>query len=748
MKLRSFLMQSIAGELSVEAQMNFLQQPLSITPEELADVVQFLRRQMALSPRFPHAIDVCGTGGSGLSRINTSTIAAFILARLGVGVAKHGNRAASGRFGSFDLLESLGIEFTDTIAKIEKKYAAEGVAFLFAPFFHPVMKHFADARKRVGKPTFFNLLGPLLNPASPTRQIIGTAFKDKMRLIAETCRLLGKEKVYVVCGEDGLDEVTLTGRTFVTELSHGRITSYTLTPNNFGVQPAAFAEIQGGDGEKNTNIARDILAGTCTTRHRDLVLINVALALQLVGRVQTLKEGYQMALNVIEMPSILRDIVVHKRREVEQRKQKRPLAQFIKTILPSTRNFAEALSGKGLSVIAEVKKASPSAGIISLGQFSPVRIAKQYERAGASAISVLCDTTFFSGSLTHLKRIAHNTIKTPLLCKDFIIDEYQIYEARNHGADAILLIAAILTQEQITQFITVAKSMNMATLCEVHTLEELKIVLKTPATIIGINNRDLHTFKVNLDTTKKIAKHIPGNKTIVSESGLASRVDVQQVSGIVNAILVGTALMKGACIQNLTHITFKVCGVKSVQEAKFCEHIGVDFIGLNFVPLSKRFVPLHTAATIARAVKKIALVGIFQNQELAVVNRIAKTLNLDYIQLSGDESISFVKRCSKPVIKAISVKTKNDINKAEAYLPHVAHILLDGSTAGSGQSITVSLKNIPYPFLLAGGVAPENVKDIVQRIHPVGVDVASGVETNGKIDLKKIRSIRNQLNVC
>lgn len=547
MNLITFFKNSIDGKLSKEFQIKFLVSKRDITSQELASVVRFLQKQIPHKPHLEDAIDVCGTGGSGLPRINTSTISAFILASLDVGVAKHGNRAASGRFGSFDLIESLGIKFTDNIFEIEKKYKKEKLALLFAPFFYSVMKHFAEVRKKISKPTFFNLLGPLLNPSSPKRQIIGTAFKDKMHLIADTCRLLGKEKIYVVCGEDGLDEVTLTGRTFVTELSNQKIRSYTITPEKFGIKRANFIEIQGGDPLLNTRIARDILAGQCKTRHLDLVLVNTALALKLVDQVKTLKEGYEMALRAINTPNILFKIVSNKKFEVERRKNKNP----IKNVAPSVRNFAAAIKGKGLSIIAEIKKSSPSEGIIHEQQFSPTVIAKKYEKSGANAISVLCDQKFFGGDLNHLKEVAENTLKTPLLCKNFIIDEYQIYEARKYGADAILLIASILTEKQIHRFIGVAKILEMDAICEVHTLEELKKVLKTPAKIIGINNRNLHTFKTDISTTLKLVKHIPPGKLIISESGFFSKEHVSQIHGKVDAILVGTALMKGARISDL-----------------------------------------------------------------------------------------------------------------------------------------------------------------------------------------------------
>src|SRR3989338_7680855 len=193
MKITTFLKKSINNKLSPQEQKHFLQYKNAITPEELALAVKFLMGKMTKQYETPFAIDICGTGGSGLPRINTSTISAFILAPSGINIAKHGNKAASGRFGSFDLLENMGIDLSNN--------KAENLTFLYARDYHPVMKHFAEARKEIGTPTFFNLLGPLLNPAQTKKQIIGTAFKDKMELIAETCRLIGKEKVYVVCGE-------------------------------------------------------------------------------------------------------------------------------------------------------------------------------------------------------------------------------------------------------------------------------------------------------------------------------------------------------------------------------------------------------------------------------------------------------------------------------------------------------------------------------------------------------------------
>jgi len=285
MQIVEFLENSVAGKMGVIEQVEFLERftPEKVSAEDIKTFVNFMTGRMTAKLNMPNAIDVCGTGGSGLPRINTSTISAFLLAKQGVGVAKHGNRSASGRFGSFDLLEKMGINFEKTPEELEKDYRENNLAFIFARNFHPAMKFFAEARTKIGKPTIFNILGPLLNPADPKRQIIGTSFENQMRLIAKACKVLGKEKVYVVRGEDGLDEVTLCGKTKIVELNKGEIKEYELEPADFEMERATFEEIRGGDAEMNTRIAKEILEGKCKSRHADLVKINMQLALKLVN---------------------------------------------------------------------------------------------------------------------------------------------------------------------------------------------------------------------------------------------------------------------------------------------------------------------------------------------------------------------------------------------------------------------------------------------------------------------------------
>lgn len=241
--------------------------------------------------------------------------------------------------------------------------------------------------------------------------------------------------------------------------------------------------------------------------------------------------------------NILQKIIDHKKEEVALRKKNKPLSDFEKEITVSSRNFKEAISKKNIhpNLISEIKKASPSEGIIR-PNFDIEAIATIYNKY-AAAISVLTDEKFFGGDQVNLQ-IAQKHTTIPLLCKDFIIDEYQIYEARYYGADAILLIAGVLDAHSIERFIKTAKNLHLDCLVEVHSHEELKSVLTTSAEIIGINNRNLKTFETSLSTTLELAQKIPSDKIIVSESGFYTYSDLEIVQPVAHAALVGTSLMK------------------------------------------------------------------------------------------------------------------------------------------------------------------------------------------------------------
>lgn len=247
---------------------------------------------------------------------------------------------------------------------------------------------------------------------------------------------------------------------------------------------------------------------------------------------------------------ILDEIIFQKKKEVADRKQRVPIQELKRSLAARKvipRDFATALSRKSgdkIKLIAEIKKASPSAGIIR-PDFDPIKIAEIYEQSGANAISVLTDEKFFSGKLEYLAKVKPQ-VSIPILRKDFIIDEYQVYESAIAGADAILLIVAALDDTQLRDLAELAqKEAGLYTLIEVHNQQELDRALKLEPEIIGINNRDLKTFKVDLETTERLAKDIPKESIIVAESGIKTREDVLKMQTIgVDALLIGETFMR------------------------------------------------------------------------------------------------------------------------------------------------------------------------------------------------------------
>jgi indole-3-glycerol phosphate synthase len=237
-------------------------------------------------------------------------------------------------------------------------------------------------------------------------------------------------------------------------------------------------------------------------------------------------------------------IIAEKREEVTQRKRSLPFSALKERIAQSRAplDFAAAINGDSTRLIAEVKRASPSRGVLC-PDFDPVALAKSYAQAGAAAISVLTETNYFQGSIDHLVAI-REAVNLPLLRKDFIFDPYQIYESRAYGADALLLIVAILSQEQLEELVSLSRSLGLRCLVEVHKESEVERALISGAEIIGINNRDLTTFVVDINTTKRLRPLIPQGRIVVSESGVSRRGDVEKLKEWgVNAVLVGEALV-------------------------------------------------------------------------------------------------------------------------------------------------------------------------------------------------------------
>jgi anthranilate phosphoribosyltransferase len=269
-------------------------------PDEIVGLARTMRaRATKLSRSFAPVFDTCGTGGDNAQTINVSTVAALVLAACGVRVAKHGNRSASSRCGSADLFEALGVNVAATPATVERCLDQVGIAFLFAQVFHPSMRHAAPTRKELGVRTAFNLLGPLTNPAGASRQLVGVPRPELTELVARSLQQLGAERAWVVHGADGLDEISTTGYTKVSECHGGSVNTFYLHPADVRLPKANPASLRGGDAAENARIARDVLAGAAGAP-RDIVLLNAGASLLIAGRVATIPEGIAAAAEAID----------------------------------------------------------------------------------------------------------------------------------------------------------------------------------------------------------------------------------------------------------------------------------------------------------------------------------------------------------------------------------------------------------------------------------------------------------------
>lgn len=276
---------------------------LSMKGERPAEIVGLARTMRAratpLSRSHAPVFDTCGTGGDRAHTFNVSTVAALVLAACGVRVAKHGNRSVSSRCGSADLFEALGVQISAEPAVVERCLEEAGIAFFFAPTFHPSMRHAGPTRKDLGVRTAFNLLGPLTNPAGASRQLVGVPRPELTELVARSLALLGSERAWVVHGADGLDEISTTGYTKVSEWRGGAVNTFYVHPGDFGLPKASPAQLRGGDAAENAAIARRVLAGE-RGAPRDIVLLNAAASLLIAERAGSVAEGIAQAASALD----------------------------------------------------------------------------------------------------------------------------------------------------------------------------------------------------------------------------------------------------------------------------------------------------------------------------------------------------------------------------------------------------------------------------------------------------------------
>jgi anthranilate phosphoribosyltransferase len=268
------------------------------TIDEITGAVSAMRAKMLRVKAPADAIDVVGTGGDGSGSVNVSTCAAFIVAGAGVPVAKHGNRALSSRSGAADVLSALGVKIDVSPQQVSRCVTEAGIGFMFAPAHHPAMKNVNPTRVELATRTIFNLLGPLSNPAGVVRQMVGVFSRQWVQPLAQVLKNLGSESVWVVHGSDGLDEITLTGPTFVAALEKGAIRSFEITPEDVGLKRVPGEALKGGDATANASALRSVLEGS-PSPYRDVALLNAAAAFVVAGRAKDLKEGMALGTKSI-----------------------------------------------------------------------------------------------------------------------------------------------------------------------------------------------------------------------------------------------------------------------------------------------------------------------------------------------------------------------------------------------------------------------------------------------------------------
>ena len=505
--------------------------------------------------------------------------------------------------------------------------------------------------------------------------------------------------------------------------------------------------------------------------------------------------------------SILEKIYQHRKAAVAAQKEipsQRPTdlqASYDLNLAPPQISLPHRLrhSPYPLSLMAEIKRASPSKGIIAISTCAPAQ-ARKYALAGASVISVLTEPEWFKGSTDDLRTVRQSLEGMPnrpaVLRKEFIFEEYQILEARLAGADTVLLIVKMLDIETLTRLYKYSQSLGMEPVVEVNTAEEMKIAVDLGSQVIGVNNRDLTSFEVDLGTTSRLMDLVPRDTIVCALSGISGPKDVEAYKKDgVKAILVGEALMRATDTADFIAdllggskevvekeslpLLVKICGTRSPEAAKTAIEAGADLIGIILVTGRSRCVGDETALAISRIVKttpkpkvtksrslstsagsdffdysaeqlasspRALLVGVFLNQPLSYVLEKQRTLGLDIVQLHGSEPVEWANLIPVPVLHKFAPGDAGIGRRGYHALP-----LLDSGAGGSGTQLDLSsvisslAGDAGTKIILAGGLDSSNVRTILQTLEEyrervVAVDVSSGVESEGKQDFEKIKS--------
>ena len=452
---------------------------------------------------------------------------------------------------------------------------------------------------------------------------------------------------------------------------------------------------------------------------------------------------------------ILGEIVARKRVDVAARLGGLSFADLAAQAAPTTRSLRAALGRPGARFIMEVKRASPSGGTIRAGA-DPAAVARAYAPS-ADAVSVLTDTPYFGGLLADLAAV-RAAYEGPILAKDFVIDARQIAEARLHGADAVLVMLSVLSDEEARAMIAAAARLGMDVLVEAHDKSEVRRAIALEAPVVGINNRDLRTLEVDLAVTELLSRLVPTDRLLVSESGIDNRADVERLAPHADAFLVGSSLMRAEdpalAARAMAYGRVKVCGITNPGDARMTAARGASFAGLIMVPGTPRALDLGQAQAVA-AEAPLRMVGVFRNEKLMQVAQSASALGLAAVQLHGDEDAAYIKGLRGLLPEGTEIwaasAVGDDVPAPRAGSDRTLFdTAVNGRSGGTGTAFDWSrLKGRPElgSAILAGGLNPANAREAA-AVGAFALDVSSGVEAEpGRKDEAKMQAFFEALRV-
>ena len=458
---------------------------------------------------------------------------------------------------------------------------------------------------------------------------------------------------------------------------------------------------------------------------------------------------------MIDPGGVLGEIVARKRIDVAARLDGVSLDDLRARAVSTRLSLRAALARPGARFVMEVKRASPSGGTIRAAA-DPAAIARAYKGA-ADAISVLTDGPYFGGSFDDLEAV-RRVFDGPILAKDFVVDPRQVPEARLHGADAVLVMLSVLEDGEAAAVIAEARRLDMDALVETHDEEELRRALALGAAVIGINNRDLKTLKIDLAVTERLAPLVPSGPLIVAESGIEGRADVARLAPHADAFLVGSSLMRAPdpalAARALAFGRVKVCGLTDPQDAALAAGRGASYAGLIMVPGTPRAVDAERAQAIAAAAG-IPVVGVFRNSRLEEVAGAAAALGLHAVQLHGDEDDAYIAalRARLPATTEIWAvgPVGRDLPEPRAGADRTLFdTKVNGRSGGTGTAFDwgrVTRRSDLSKGLIAGGLKPSNAREAA-RVGAFALDVSSGVEASpGKKDAGKLEAFFEALRL-